>query len=217
MSSFKLQIAFDLTDGEKALKIAEQVAEYADILEIGTPLLKSEGKKIIEIFRKNFPSAKILADTKTMDVGTAEAELVFSAGADIMTVCAAAPLETVKAAIEKAVELGKEVMIDFIGVNQPLEVAEELARLNPHYFLLHRAIDEREKERNYPLLQEFTRRFPVPLAIAGSITAEELPRLLPLKPSIIVVGSYIVNSPDPPSRAKSFKLGSVKSGSDLHF
>ena len=208
MSFFKLQIAFDLTDRDKALKIAVQVAEYADILEIGTPLLKSEGRKIIETFRKNFPAKKILADTKTMDVGAVEAELVFSAGADIMTVCAAAPLETIKAAIEKAVELEREVMIDFIGVEQPLKVAEELIKLNPHYFLLHRAIDEREKERNYSLIQEFTRRFTVPLAVAGSITAEELPQLLPLKPSIIVVGSYIVNSPDPPSRAKSFKSGS---------
>ena len=48
----QLQISYDFTNVSQALEIAKKTAEFADILEIGTPLLLSEGKKIIEELRE---------------------------------------------------------------------------------------------------------------------------------------------------------------------
>ncbi|WP_197412980.1 orotidine 5'-phosphate decarboxylase / HUMPS family protein, partial [Arthrobacter sp. EpRS71] len=39
----KLQVAIDLLTTEAALELAGQVAEYVDIIELGTPLIKAEG------------------------------------------------------------------------------------------------------------------------------------------------------------------------------
>ncbi len=39
----KLQVALDVPTLTDALELARQVAEHVDILELGTPLIKSEG------------------------------------------------------------------------------------------------------------------------------------------------------------------------------
>ena len=115
-----LQIALDLTDEKRALEIADLIAPMIDILEVGTPLLKAVGVGIITGLKQLYPNKLILADTKTMDVGGVEAELVFKARADMMTVCAAAPLETIKAAITKTRLLSKTIVVDFIGIKLSL-------------------------------------------------------------------------------------------------
>lgn len=51
----KLQIAIDVVDDKKAIKLAKKVHKFADILEIGTPLIKKHGIMIIKKMRKIFP------------------------------------------------------------------------------------------------------------------------------------------------------------------
>ena len=113
----KLQIALDVLSLGKALKIARQVAKYTDIIELGTPLLKEQSAEIaIREFKAAFPKKVILADMKTMDAGKVEAEIAFGAGADIMTVCAAASNETIKDAIKVARKRKKKIVVDLLGI-----------------------------------------------------------------------------------------------------
>ena len=194
----KLQIALDLVEGEKALNIAEIIAPFVEILEVGTPLLKSVGIKIIHTLKQRFPSNLILADTKTMDVGELEAKLVFDAGADIMTVCAAAPLETIQAAIKTAHNFKKKVIVDFIGIEDKLERAKKIISLNPDYFNIHTAIDVQvAKGKSFKDLALFKENFSIPLSVAGGITPEDIPEIMKYKPSIIVVGGFVTKAPDP--------------------
>ena len=72
----KLQVALDLTSKRKALEICRKVARYVDIIELGTPLIKQEGLKIVKDF-KQFKKP-IVVDLKTMDTGFLEAELAFN-------------------------------------------------------------------------------------------------------------------------------------------
>jgi 3-hexulose-6-phosphate synthase len=81
----KLQLAMDTLDGDEALKLAASVAPYADILEAGTPLIKSVGINIVRKLRAAHPDKLILADLKSSDVGAYEANMAFTAGADIVT------------------------------------------------------------------------------------------------------------------------------------
>ena len=51
-----LQVALDFVDLHRAIKVAEEAIEGGvDWLEIGTPLIKSEGMHAIRHFRKLFP------------------------------------------------------------------------------------------------------------------------------------------------------------------
>ena len=66
----KLQISFDLTDLDKALDIAAQVAPYVSILEVGSLLLYKYGIQAVERFRKAFPNKTILVDAKSVCFST---------------------------------------------------------------------------------------------------------------------------------------------------
>ena len=201
-----LQIALDFIEEKKAFYIAEVVAPLVEILEVGTPLLKATGIKIISILKKHFPSNLILADTKTMDVGALEAELVFNAGADIMTVCAAAPIETIQAAIKKAHELNKKVVVDFIGIKDKLNRAKEIVPLEPDYFNLHTAIDVQHiKGKFFNDLGLFKKHFSIPLSVAGGITPDDIGEIIQYNPDIIVVGGFITKAPDPKEAIMALK------------
>ena len=65
-----LQLALDFTDVHRVLKIIKKaIAGGVDWIEIGTPLIKSEGVNAIRIVKKTFPEMQLVADMKTMDTG----------------------------------------------------------------------------------------------------------------------------------------------------
>ena len=78
-----LQIALDKPEH---LALLPQIRHIADIVEIGTPLLKRFGIGTITTARELCPDTPVLADSKTLDGGQLEAEMVFGAGAAFMTV-----------------------------------------------------------------------------------------------------------------------------------
>ncbi|MFN3740381.1 MAG: orotidine 5'-phosphate decarboxylase / HUMPS family protein [Thermodesulfovibrionales bacterium] len=82
-----LQLAIDLVVAERAMDIARKAGGYFDILEAGTPLIKSAGIEIVKRLKKEFPQKIIFADLKIMDAGALEAAIAFEAGADIISVC----------------------------------------------------------------------------------------------------------------------------------
>jgi 3-hexulose-6-phosphate synthase len=74
----KLQLAMDTLDGDEALNLASSVAPFADILEAGTPLIKSVGIDIVRKLKSAHPDKIILADLKSSDVGAYEANMARS-------------------------------------------------------------------------------------------------------------------------------------------
>jgi 3-hexulose-6-phosphate synthase/6-phospho-3-hexuloisomerase len=56
-----LQVALDLLELKRAVEIAKEAVEGgADWLEVGTPLIKSEGMNAVRIMKKNFRENRIL-------------------------------------------------------------------------------------------------------------------------------------------------------------
>jgi 3-hexulose-6-phosphate synthase len=193
-----IQVALDLIDGKQALTMAEIVAPYVDIIEVGTPLLKAEGIKIIGTLKKKHPDKLLLADTKTMDVGALEAKLVFDVEADIMTVCAAAAIETIAAAINEAERQNKKIMVDFIGIEDKISRAKQIISLKPYYFNLHTAIDiQKSKGKSFEEVEVFSKTFSIPLAIAGGLVPEDIAALMPFNPAILIFGGFITKATDP--------------------
>ncbi|MEM3503370.1 MAG: orotidine 5'-phosphate decarboxylase / HUMPS family protein, partial [Nitrososphaeria archaeon] len=138
----KLQLALDLLESETALKIALETRDYVDILEAGTPLIKSAGISIVRFLKNIFPDKLILADMKTLDVGYIEVSMAASAGADIVSISGLAPNDVVKEAVRAASEKNVFLMADLLGVKSQVERAVELKNLGVNMLCAHTAIDQ---------------------------------------------------------------------------
>ncbi|PMD86853.1 3-hexulose-6-phosphate synthase, partial [Siphonobacter sp. BAB-5405] len=125
----KLQVAIDLLTIQDALALAAKVAPYVDIIELGTPLIKAEGLKVVTAMKEAHPDKWVFADMKTADTGFLEAEIAFQAGADLITVMGTVDDATVKGAVEAAEKHGKKVVVDTIGVKNRVERAKEVTAL----------------------------------------------------------------------------------------
>lgn len=203
-----LQLALDCLQVSEAMEICHQVEEYFDILEIGTPLLKSEGVKAVEVIKKAYPAKLVLADTKTMDGGDIEARVVFEVGADIMSVCAAASEETIQSAMEEAKKLERQVLVDLIGVRDKLQRSRELMHIKPHFICIHTGLDQQKKGITpFQYLKEIAENIPLPLALAGGIKPEHLPQIMAFSPSIVIVGGFVTKSSDRKGAAKAMREG----------
>src|SRR5579864_293994 len=92
------QISVDVGTLDLGLTVATAaVAGGVDIIEMGTPLLKTQGvSNVVPAFRKRFPDALVLADMKTMDGGGGEARSVYAGGGNIFDFLALAGVDTAK-------------------------------------------------------------------------------------------------------------------------
>ena len=92
------QISVDVGTLDLGLTVASAaLAGGVDIVEMGTPLLKTQGvSNVVPAFRKRFPDALLLADMKTMDGGGGEARSVYVGGGNIFDFLALAGVDTAK-------------------------------------------------------------------------------------------------------------------------
>ena len=98
-TQFTFQISVDVGTLTQGLAVAgAALAGGITIVEMGTPLIKSEGvSNVVPAFRKQFPEALLLADMKTMDGGASEARGVYAGGGNIVDFLALAGAATAKA------------------------------------------------------------------------------------------------------------------------
>jgi len=202
-----LQLALDVTSLERAVEIARAAARFFDILEAGTPLIKSEGLYAVEALRRSHPDKRILADMKTADTGRLEAHLALERGADIVTVLGCAPAETIRAAIEEAHGAGGEVAVDLLGLEDPVEAARRLARLGPDYVVVHRGIDEQRAGRavDPALVAAVKEASGARVAVAGGLRPESMRGLSGAGVDVVVVGGFVTRSPDPGLAARRIR------------
>lgn len=92
------QISVDVCTLDLGFSVARAaLAAGVDIVEMGTPLLKTQGvAHVVPAFRQRFPGALLLADMKTMDGGGGEARSVYAAGGNIVDFLALAGVDTAK-------------------------------------------------------------------------------------------------------------------------
>lgn len=194
-----LQVALDLTDIEQAMSIAEKAARGgAHWLEVGTPLVKTEGIRAVELMKRRFPDRKIVADLKTMDTGALEVEIAARHGADVVSILAVADDKTIKDAVKVARRYGVKVMVDLIGVKDKVKRAKELEKMGVDYILVHTGIDEQVQGKS-PLadLEKVIKSVKVPVAVAGGLNLETIPKVVELGATIIIVGGAITKAENP--------------------
>jgi 3-hexulose-6-phosphate synthase / 6-phospho-3-hexuloisomerase len=193
-----LQVALDLLNAHRAITIADNAVKGgADYLEVGTPLIKSEGMEIIRKLREKHPDKTIVADMKTMDTGAFETEMASKAGADIVVILGTADNSTVKDAVKSARKYGTKIMIDLIGVKDKVKRAEELEKIGVDYLCIHVGIDEQMiGKKPIDTLRKIVKKTKIPIAVAGGINSETAAEMVKAGASIIIVGGAITKAKD---------------------
>ena len=110
----KLHISYDFTDLEKALKIAHETSQYADILEVGTVLIYKNGANVVNTFKKEFPNKIILADAKLVDRVEQAVPLFCKNAADYITILAGTSHTIIQKAARLAHTFETKVMLDLL-------------------------------------------------------------------------------------------------------
>lgn len=210
--TIKIQLALDMFDIQHAVEVATDVAEYVDIIELGTPLMKSAGIRGVMTMRDAFPHHLVLADLKTMDAGQYESSPFYEAGADICTVLGAADDDTIKGVIKAARQIpGKMAQVDLINVPNKVDRAIQVCEFGADIVGIHTGIDQQLKGQS-PLqdLQAVARAInPFRISVAGGIKILTLPSIAEQRPGIIVVGGGITSLSSGPVRtemARQMKL-----------
>ena len=202
-----LQVALDLVELDRAIQIAKEAVEGGvDWIEVGTPLIKSEGMDAIRRLREEFPDKKILADMKTIDTGALEVEMAGKSGANVVMILALSDDSTLQEAIRAARKYGVEVMADLINTPDPLQRAKELEEMGIDYINVHVGIDQQMvgKETS-DLLKKIVDEVNIPLAVAGGLDAVTAAECVTLGADIVIVGSNIVKSADVRESARKIR------------
>ncbi|MBF9000924.1 3-keto-L-gulonate-6-phosphate decarboxylase UlaD [Vibrio nitrifigilis] len=135
-----IQIALDQTSLEPALQVANNVESFVDVIEVGTILAFAEGMNAVRTLRKNHPNHILVCDMKTTDGGAILARMAFSAGANWITVSAAAHIATITACKNVADEFGGEIQIEIYG-RWTIEDAQAWVDLGIKQAIYHRSRD----------------------------------------------------------------------------
>lgn len=195
-----LQVALDLTDIKEAVLIAKQARDGgADIIEVGTPLIKSAGTNAIKSIKGLCKNLQILADLKTLDAGWLEAELAAKNGADIVSVSALAHNKTIVDAVMCARNYEIKIMADLMQVQNPIDRAIELCDLGIDYLCLHSGIDAQKSERaslsrGLKLISSVVKNCNIPVAVAGGLNNTTACEVVKAGAKVVVIGSYITKS-----------------------
>jgi 3-hexulose-6-phosphate synthase/6-phospho-3-hexuloisomerase len=193
-----LQVALDFENLSRAIPAAREAVEGgAEWVEAGTPLIKSEGLNAVRELKKAFPGCRIVADMKVMDTGAFEVEIAAKAGADLVTVLGASDLDTIADAVRGGEKYGAEVMVDLLGVRDPVDLAQQVAKVGAAAVCLHVGIDMQMTGRTpFTALAGLARASPIPVAVAGGLNSETVADAVRAGAQILIVGGAITKSPD---------------------
>ncbi|KQQ21999.1 3-hexulose-6-phosphate synthase [Rathayibacter sp. Leaf299] len=193
----KLQFAMDTLSTEAALELAAAAAPHVDILELGTPLIKSVGLSAITAIKDAHPDKIVFADLKTMDAGELEADMAFTAGADLVTVLGVAGDSTIAGAIAAGKKHGKGVVVDLIGVPDKAARAREVVALGAEFVEMHAGLDEQAEDGfTFDTLLRDGESSGVPFSVAGGVSTATIESVQSAGAVVAVAGGAIYGAPD---------------------
>ena len=202
----KLQVAMDVLTTDDALTLAGKVAAHVDIIELGTPLIKAAGLSAITAIKAAHPDKIVFADLKTMDAGELEADIAFSAGADLVTVLGVAGDSTIVGAVKAAEKHGKGVVVDLIGVADKSARAREVIALGATFVEMHAGLDEQAEEGfTFQTLLTDGTESGVDFSVAGGVNVSSIAAVQAAGATVAVAGSAIYSATDPGAAAAELR------------
>ncbi|MBC7724042.1 MAG: orotidine 5'-phosphate decarboxylase [Burkholderiaceae bacterium] len=202
----QLQVAIDFLTTDDALALAAKVADSVDIIELGTPLIKSAGLSVVTAMKQAHPDKIVFADLKTMDAGELEADIAFTAGADLVTVLGVAGDSTIAGAVKAARAHGKGIVVDLIGVADKAARAQEVTALGAEFVEMHAGLDEQvEAGFTFGTLLEAGRASGVAFSVAGGVSIATIGSVQQAGARVAVAGAAIYGADDPAAAAAELR------------
>lgn len=203
-----LQISLDPPELEKAKKVISQIpGSDRIIIEVGTPLIKRYGTRVINELRQVAKDAFMIADLKTLDVGKVEVDIAYEDTADAVVAAGLAPPETLDAFVHEARRLGIYGVVDMLNVEDPIGKLKQLKEF-PDMVIIHRGIDqETGKTLGLDLIPKMRQTFPDKrflIAVAGGIVPETAKEALEKGADVIIVGRYVTQAKDVERAVREF-------------
>lgn len=204
----RLQLALDMTDLAAALDVCRAAALSIDIVEAGTLLCLAEGMPAVHALRKAFPDKELLADVRIVRAGEKIAAMAFDAGADLVSVVAEAPRETVAAAVKVARDRGKHVQIELADTFDA-EDARFWRDEGIDHVITHNTSELGTVGQGWsPQSLDDVRRLAdlgFSVTVTGGITPESIPTFDGLPIAIFIAGRGIWGADDPASAANRYR------------
>lgn len=201
-----LQIALDATDIQTAMASVENIADYVDVIEIGTILAFAHGVKSVNLLREKYPQHVIVCDMKITDASAILTKMALAAGANWVTVSAAAHIETIRAAYKVAEECSGEIQIELYG-HWTLEDAKDWVDIGITQAIYHRSRDAELAGVTWTqedlIKMKALSDLGIELSITGGIVPEDLYLFKDLKVKSFIAGRALV-SEEGRSIAESF-------------
>ena len=208
MSKPLLQVALDHTDINSALKAIRILAGEVDVIEAGTILCYAEGAGAVGILRALYPEQTILADLKAADAGSTVAEIVFSKGADWMTVICCAPYATMEAALKVACAYRGDVQIELYG-DWTFQQAEKWREIGLTQAIYHRGRDaalagRQWGEEDLAKIRKLA-EMGFDVSVTGGLHAKDLGIFQGIPVKCFIAGRGLYGAEDPVKAARDFK------------
>ncbi|WP_430296208.1 orotidine 5'-phosphate decarboxylase / HUMPS family protein [Sinomonas sp. B1-1] len=200
----ELQIALDRLPRARALALAHELAPSADVVEVGTSLIKAHGMDVVREIVAAAGPTPVLADLKTADDAATEFGMAFEAGARAATVLAVAHDATLEKALGTAEDYGAETVVDLMATTGGRR-AQLAASLPDDAVLAAHVAKDVQSAQDGPasLLGAWAtgRR----LALAGGLGADDLPTLAGIPRLRVIVGSAVTGAADPLAAAQELR------------
>ncbi|MBV9691894.1 MAG: orotidine 5'-phosphate decarboxylase [Ktedonobacteraceae bacterium] len=206
-----IQIALDCLDIERAINVAKIAKEEgADFLEVGDPLIKSQGVTAISKIKQATSEIPIVAEMMSADWGQDQVELAATHGADLVFLIGPASQVSVQRAVSMARRLGLILLLDV-----PLEASQEwcaaVQKAGVDGLVITTNIDIGSDTPSAEQRAAIIRRWSeLPLAVSGGFSPYDLPAMKNMECDIVIIGRSVVDAVDPKSAIGScvsaFKL-----------
>jgi 3-hexulose-6-phosphate synthase len=202
----KLQISYNFPDIQQAIEIAQQTAEFADIIGVGSLLLFKEGIKAIKLFKSTFPNKEIFAEAKIIEKAQDSVTMLAQAGARYISVLAGSPHNTIKKAVETAKLFDAKIALDLLDAHSIGQSAHDAKTIGIDMLIINRIPHipgtNLEVESEWHSARENTA---LPIFITGKIDKSNIQQIIDLKPHGILIGSAITRANSPKQEAYNIK------------
>jgi 3-hexulose-6-phosphate synthase len=211
----RLQVAFDFLDLTETIRIAEEIAELVEVIEVGTLLLWREGLETIREMKRRFPDVFLLVDSKIADAGKTEAAFLVDAGADAITVLGSATADTIRAAVDEAHQWERRIVGDTIGWVDPVETARFLKSFGVDEVCVNASADKTPTPESYDGLGAVRAALPgTSVSVSGSITTDLIPTIVKHGPETLIVGRAVTQSVSPRKAVEELRAAIDAAGSE---
>ncbi len=211
-----LQVALDAAELDTALNSAEKISSFVDVIEVGTILAFSEGINSVCRVREKFPNHIIVCDMKITDASAILTKMALQAGANWVTVSAAAHIDSIRAAKQSADENKGEIQIELYG-HWTIEDAQSWYKMGVKQAIYHRSRDAELAGASWTnddlLRMQQLSDIGIELSITGGITPQDLHLFKNIQVKSFIAGRALV-SKDGMNSAKAFHEAISKNWND---